>query len=53
MKGRVDRIICDPPFLGEDCQTKGRVSLLLVKLLMLSLRAFADTNSCFDGSVVV
>jgi methylase of polypeptide subunit release factors len=24
MKGSFDRIICDPPFLSEDCQTKGR-----------------------------
>jgi Probable N6-adenine methyltransferase len=23
MKGTVDHIICDPPFLSEDCQTKG------------------------------
>jgi hypothetical protein len=23
MKGAFDRIICDPPFLSEDCQTKG------------------------------
>jgi hypothetical protein len=23
MKGSFDRIICDPPFLSEDCQTKG------------------------------
>lgn len=22
LKGRFDRIICDPPFLSEDCQTK-------------------------------
>jgi tRNA1(Val) A37 N6-methylase TrmN6 len=23
MKASFDRIICDPPFLSEDCQTKG------------------------------
>lgn len=23
MKGSIDHIICDPPFLSEDCQTKG------------------------------
>jgi hypothetical protein len=23
MKGSVNHIICDPPFLSEDCQTKG------------------------------
>lgn len=27
LKGTCDRIICDPPFLSEDCQTKGRWSL--------------------------
>jgi hypothetical protein len=26
MKGAVDRMICDPPFLSEDCQTKGMLS---------------------------
>jgi len=25
LKGSVDRIICDPPFLSEDCQTKGEL----------------------------
>lgn len=24
MKGCFDAIICDPPFLSEDCQTKGK-----------------------------
>lgn len=24
LKGSVDHIICDPPFLSEDCQTKGK-----------------------------
>lgn len=24
MKGKFDRIICDPPFLSTDCQTKGK-----------------------------
>lgn len=23
LKGKFDRIVCDPPFLSEDCQTKG------------------------------
>lgn len=23
MKGTYDRVICDPPFLSQDCQTKG------------------------------
>ncbi|MCJ1481067.1 hypothetical protein MMC06_001223 [Schaereria dolodes] len=25
MKGKYDRIICDPPFLSTDCQTKGKL----------------------------
>lgn len=24
LKGKFDRIICDPPFLSEECQTKGK-----------------------------
>ncbi len=28
MKGAMDHIICDPPFLSEDCQTKGEDTLL-------------------------
>jgi hypothetical protein len=28
MKASFDHIICDPPFLSEDCQTKGRHELL-------------------------
>ena len=27
LKGRFDRIICDPPFLSEDCQTKTALSV--------------------------
>lgn len=27
LKGAVTRIICDPPFLSEDCQTKGELYL--------------------------
>jgi hypothetical protein len=26
LKGSADRIICDPPFLSEDCQTKGEIT---------------------------
>ncbi|KAI9858664.1 MAG: hypothetical protein M1824_004245 [Vezdaea acicularis] len=26
LKGRFDRIICDPPFLSEDCQTKSNTN---------------------------
>jgi methylase of polypeptide subunit release factors len=29
MKGAFDRIICDPPFLSEDCQTKGIRDILI------------------------
>lgn len=26
LKGTFDAIICDPPFLSQDCQTKGKIS---------------------------
>jgi tRNA1(Val) A37 N6-methylase TrmN6 len=26
LKGSFDAIICDPPFLSQDCQTKGKFS---------------------------
>lgn len=29
MKGAADRVICDPPFLSEECQTKGMSYALL------------------------
>lgn len=39
MKGSFDCIICDPPFLSEDCQTKG------VKTLLCNLHAsLANAN---------
>lgn len=31
LKGSFDRIICDPPFLNEDCQSKGK---LLISFLL-------------------
>ena len=33
MKGSVDHIICDPPFLSEDCQTKGEINSITLILL--------------------
>ena len=33
MKGSVDHIICDPPFLSEDCQTKGEINFITLILL--------------------
>lgn len=27
LKGTFDAIICDPPFLSQDCQTKGKISI--------------------------
>jgi hypothetical protein len=34
LKGSFDRIICDPPFLNEDCQSKGNhITHLFSKLL--------------------
>ena len=39
LKGTFDRIICDPPFLSEDCQTK----------TALSVRFLAKSWKSFDG----
>jgi hypothetical protein len=33
MKGSVDHIICDPPFLSEDCQTKGEINSITLILM--------------------
>ncbi|TKA82104.1 hypothetical protein B0A55_01807 [Friedmanniomyces simplex] len=43
LKSQFDRIICDPPFLSEDCQTK---TALTVRYLAKSWVAVHDT---FDG----
>lgn len=32
MRGKFDRIICDPPFLSSDCQTKGMTCIVPFKL---------------------
>jgi hypothetical protein len=32
MKGAADRVICDPPFLSEECQTKGTSSVPLLRI---------------------
>ena len=34
MKGKYDRILCDPPFLSPDCQTKGRSLTVKLKRAM-------------------
>jgi len=36
MKGSVDHIICDPPFLSEDCQTKGKFSGIVLCIVPLT-----------------
>ncbi|TVY93999.1 Protein-lysine N-methyltransferase [Lachnellula willkommii] len=46
MKGSVDKIICDPPFLSEDCQTK---AALTVRWLSKSW----DTAPASDLRVIV
>ena len=42
LKGRFDRIICDPPFLSEDCQTK---TALTVRWLARSWVASTSASS--------
>jgi len=52
LKGRFDRIVCDPPFLSEDCQTK---TALTVRWLARSWTAStsassaAQTDTCHKG----
>jgi hypothetical protein len=46
MKASFDHIICDPPFLSEDCQTKGMNDLMEVQE-----RQLLNQNSCFNGSM--
>jgi hypothetical protein len=46
MKASFDHIICDPPFLSEDCQTKGMDDLTEVQE-----RRLLNQNSCFDSTM--
>jgi len=46
LKGRFDRIICDPPFLSSDCQTKGRST---AKIIVNASQT--DARSCSDYSM--
>ncbi|KAL2751931.1 hypothetical protein ACRALDRAFT_2030583 [Sodiomyces alcalophilus JCM 7366] len=43
LKGSVDRILCDPPFLEEDCQTKSA----------MTARWMAKSPGSTDGKVIV
>jgi hypothetical protein len=46
MKGSFDRIICDPPFLSEDCQTKG-----IPKSESNDTRSRLISNSCVNRAM--
>jgi len=39
LEGSVDQIIVDPPFLSEDCQTKGQSYSILSVLIVLTKQA--------------
>ncbi|KAI8301595.1 hypothetical protein K4K61_008665 [Colletotrichum sp. SAR11_59] len=43
LKGAIDRIVCDPPFLSEDCQTKAA----------MTVRWMMKSNPASKGRVVV
>ncbi|EQB54232.1 hypothetical protein CGLO_05957 [Colletotrichum gloeosporioides Cg-14] len=43
LKGAIDRIVCDPPFLSEDCQTKAA----------MTVRWMMKPNTASKGRVVV
>ena len=52
LKGAFDRIICDPPFLSEDCQTKGRFLVTAQRQALGKVKCWADiVRSCVDGAV--
>ena len=41
LKGSVDHIICDPPFLSDDCQTKGKSLYPFITRRLLTVRLTA------------
>lgn len=47
LKNRFDRILCDPPFLSEECQTKGKFSACQI----VWARLISVLYSCFDCSM--
>lgn len=58
MKGSLDSVICDPPFLNEDCQTKGtlRGYYSLLRSLVLGLFELTDPNHvcyCYLAALTV
>ena len=60
LKGAVDHIICDPPFLSEDCQTKGmglvEISLHIRYVLLHSFSRYElllIAFSCSDGPMAI
>lgn len=59
LKGRFDRVICDPPFLSTDCQTKGIwpmlrqvKTLLKVDLAAMSVRWLLKPTPKDDSAVI-
>lgn len=55
MKGAYHRVLCDPPFLSADCQTKGEppINLELTLQCRLESRNSANRPSCSDSEVAL
>jgi len=58
MKGKYDRMLCDPPFLSPDCQTKGQWPIpelatkaiyLLCEKAAMTVRWLSKTTSTKQG----
>lgn len=49
LKSHFDRIICDPPFLSEDCQTKTALTARFLAKHWSPASSSASTSSSLDG----
>lgn len=51
LKGSVDRIICDPPFLSDDCQTKAALTVRWMAKPAADVRLVVSTGERMEGLV--
>ncbi|KAI1365094.1 putative N6-adenine methyltransferase-domain-containing protein [Xylaria arbuscula] len=53
LKGAVDRMIVDPPFLSEDCQTKMAMTLRWLAHTTTTNKGTNNSSSSFPGRVLI
>ena len=53
LKGTIDHIICDPPFLSEDCQTKAAMTCRWLSKSWGKIEAQKMADAAATGKVVV